>query len=117
MVRLRRGATKLGCLMTLMVLAAIGYFGANAGEVYWRFYQYQDAMKQEVTFRARQPIPALRARLRHIADSLGLPEDAGIVSVKRTANEIFIEAHYEEVIELPGFKRDVHFEPKAQGRY
>lgn len=117
MVTSRRGATKLGCLMTLLVVAAIGYFGANAGERYWRFYNYQDAMKQEVMFRAKQPIPQLRARLRQIADSLGLPEDAGIVSVRRTANEIFIEAHYEEVIEFPGFKREVHFEPKAQGRF
>lgn len=114
---MRRGATKLGCLMSVLIIAAVGYFGANAGDKYWRYLQYKDAMEQEARFRGRQPIPQLRARLRFVADSLGLPEDAGIVSIKRTANEIFIEAHYEEVIELPGFKREVHFEPKAQGRF
>ena len=114
---MRRGATKMGCLFTLLIMAAIGYFGGNAGEKYWRFYNYEDAMKQEVQFRAQQPIPQLRNRLRLIADSLGLPEDAGIVSIKRTAHEIFIEAHYDEVIELPGYRREIHFEPKAQGRF
>lgn len=114
---MRRGATKLGCLMSLLIVAAVGYFGSQAGEKYWAFFNYQDAMKQEATYRSQQPIPKLRARLRFVADSLGLPEDAGIVSIKRTAHEIFIEAHYDEVIELPGFKRDIHFEPKAQGRF
>ena len=117
MVMLRRGATKLGCLMTLLIVAAVGYFGAGAGEAYWRFFNYQDAMKQEATYRSQQPIPQLRARLRVLADSLGLPSDAGIVSIKRTAHEIFIEAHYDEVIVLPGYSREIHFEPKAQGRF
>jgi len=117
MVRARRGMTKMGCLMTLLVLAAIGYFGANAGQTYWRFYQYQDAMEQEVRFRANQPIPQIRTRLRNIADSLGLPPDAGIVSVKKNGKQILIEAHYEETIELPGFKKEVHFEPRALGNY
>ena len=117
MVSSRRGATKLGCLMTLLILTAIGYFGAHAGEVYWRFFQYRDAMRQEVRFRAQQPIPQIRARLRAIADSLGLPPDAGIVVVKKNGKQILIEAHYEETILLPGFKRELHFEPSAQGNY
>ena len=117
MVMLRRGATKLGCLMTALIVAAIGYFGANAGEAYWRFVNYQDAMQQEAQYRSQQPIPQIRSRLRVLADSLGLPSDAAIVSIRRTAHDIYIEAHYDEVIELPGFKREIHFEPKAQGRF
>ena len=117
MVRSRRGATKVGCLMTMLVMAAIGYFGANAGDKYLRFRKYQDAMEQEVRFRAQQPIPQIRARLRALADSLGLPEDAGIVNVKKTGRQILIEAHYDETFDLPGFKREVHFEPRAQGTY
>ena len=117
MVTSRRGATKLGCLMTLLIVAAVGYFGANAGDKYWRYLNYKDAMEQEVRYRASRPIPELRARLRQIADSLGLPDDAGILSIRRTAHEITIEAHYDEVIELPGFRREVHFEPTAQGRF
>jgi len=52
MVSLRRGTSSLGCLFSLLVLAAIVYFGVNVGEVYFRFYQFQDAMRQEVRFAA-----------------------------------------------------------------
>ncbi len=117
MVTSRRGATKLGCLMTLLLLAAVGYFGANAGDKYYRFWKYRDAMRQEVRFRAKQPIPQIRARLRAIADSLGLPSVAGIVSVRKNGRQILIEAYYDELIDFPGFKREVHFAPRAQGEY
>lgn len=117
MVTARRGATKLGCLLQMLVLVAIGYFGMNVGEAYWRYYKYRDAMRAEVQFRAGLPIPQIKARLAAVADSLGLPEDAGIVVVRKEGRQIFIEAHYEETIQLPGFRRDLHFEPKAQGSY
>ena len=52
MVRRRTGRGSLGCLVMLLILAAVVYFGVNVGEVYWRFYQYQDAMRQEVRFAA-----------------------------------------------------------------
>jgi hypothetical protein len=117
MVNPRRGATKLGCLVSLLFVAALGYFGFPAGEKYSRYLQYQDAMQQEVKFSAQKPIPEIRARLRLIADSLGLPPDAGIVVVRKNGKQIFIDAHYDETFDLPGFKRDVHFAPKAQGNY
>ena len=44
MVTRRAGASSLGCLVSLLLVAAVGYFGVNAGEVYFRFYQFQDAM-------------------------------------------------------------------------
>ena len=117
MVRARRGATKLGCLVWLLFTSALGYFGYPAGEKYIRYLKYKDAMEQELIHRAQRPLPEIRARMRFIADSLGLPEDAGIVVVKRTGREISIEAHYDETFDLPGFKRDVHFEPRVQRSY
>jgi hypothetical protein len=116
-VTARRGATKLGCLVQMMVLVTLGYFGVNFGEAYWRYLKYRDAMRAEVEFRAGQPIPQIQSRLARVADSLGLPEDAGIVLVRKERGVITIEAHYEETIELPGFRRDIHFEPRAQGNY
>ena len=43
MVSARRGVTKLGCLMTLMIVVAVCYFGFQAGQVYFRFLEFQDA--------------------------------------------------------------------------
>lgn len=118
MVILRRtGATRFGCLLTLLILSAVMYFGINAGEVYWRYLQYKDAMAQEVRFRSFLPNSRIRQNLAEIADSLGLPEDAGVVTVTRERGRVTVEAHYEEFIELPGYRREVHFEPRASGGY
>src|SRR5690606_13574593 len=46
----RRGASTLGCLFTLVVVAAIGYFAVSIGSVFYRHYAFQDAMKQEARF-------------------------------------------------------------------
>jgi hypothetical protein len=113
----RRGASKMGCLFTLLIVAAVLYFGVNAFEKYYLYLQYKDAMAQEIRFRSFLPDTKIRENLRLIADSLGLPEDAGIVTVTRDRGVMTIESHYEELIELPGYKKEVHFEPKASGTY
>ena len=115
MVGLRRGASKLGCLFQLMVLAAIGFFGANVGEVFWRYFQFKDAVTQEAKFHANRPIPEMRQRIRFIADSMGMPQEAGIALVRHAERLTLVEVHYDDTLILPGFRRDVHFEILAQG--
>lgn len=115
MVSLRRGTSSLGCLFSLLVLAAIVYFGVNVGEVYFRFYQFQDAMRQEVRFAAHNNDGLILRHLRDQADSLGLPEAAGEVTLQRDGRHIEIESEYYEHIELPLFVREVRFNPHAEG--
>lgn len=117
MVSLRRGTSSLGCLFSLLVLAAIVYFGVNVGEVYFRFYQYQDAMRQEVRFAAHNNDAVILHHLRDQADSLGLPEAAQNVSVQRDGRHIEIEAEYYEHVELPLTVRDVYLNPHAEGLF
>ena len=114
---LRRGVSRMGCLVYLLIVSAIMYFGVQAGEVYWRYLQYKDAMDQEVRFRGFLPDSRIKTNLLNVADSLGLPEDAGVVSITRKDGRITVEAHYEETIELPWFRREVHFEPRASSTY
>jgi hypothetical protein len=111
----RRGATKLGCLLQLLVLAAIGYFGNGAAQVYLRYLKFKDVVTNDVKYNARRSIPEMRQRIQFLADSLEMPEDAGIAQVRKTPKETLVEVHYDEEIILPGFKRDVHFEIKAKG--
>ena len=111
----RRGATKLGCLVQCLVIATIGYFGWGAGEVYLRYLNWKDVVEQEARFRAAKSIPEIRQRIKFLADSLGMPEEAGIALVRKTAKQTFIESHYDETIMLPGYRREVHFEVKVQG--
>lgn len=110
----RRGLTRLGCLLVLAVLAAIGYFGYNVGEVYFRYFRYRDAMRQEVRFGGRRSDELIRTRLQAVADSLGLPEAAGNVQIRRSRNHIEIWAEYYDHVELPAFVREIHFNPTAQ---
>jgi len=117
MVRSRRGASSLGCLFSMLVIAAVIYFGVNVGEVYWRYYEYQDTMRQAVRFAAHNSDDQIKRRLAAAADSLGLPEPAGRVFVRRQNRDIMIEASYYEHLELPLMVREVQFNPRASGNY
>lgn len=117
MVRPRTGVTKLGCLFTLLILTAIVYFGLNAGEVYVRYLKYKDAMSQEIRFRGDLSDESIKGRLRAVADSLGLPPEAGRVTVTRERRIVTIQAEYVEEIELPGYRREIVFRPRAAGVY
>ena len=60
----RGGASSLGCLFTLLCIAAVLYFGVGVGEHYFRFYQYQDSMRQEVKFAAHNSDALILRHLR-----------------------------------------------------
>ncbi len=113
----RRGGSSYGCLFSLLVLAAIIYFGAKVGESYYRFYQYQDAMGQQARFASHFTDEQIRQRLASSADSLGLPPEAALVTVDRTAHHISIAADYVETVELPLHVRHISFSPRAEAEY
>ncbi|MDB4888688.1 MAG: hypothetical protein JWL61_543 [Gemmatimonadetes bacterium] len=115
MVTSRRGLTSLGCLVMLLLAAAFIYFGVNIGEHYFRFYQYQDAMRQEVKFAAHNSDALILRHLRERADSLGLPEAAGEVTLQRDGRHIEVESEYYVHMELPLIVREVRFSPHAEG--
>ena len=115
MVRHRHGRTTLGCLVPLLLGAAGVYFGVNIGEVYFRFYQYQDAMRQEVRFAAHNSDDVILRHLRTRVDSLGLPEAAAEVTIQRSDRHIEMESEYYEHVELPLYVREVHLSPHAEG--
>jgi hypothetical protein len=99
------------------VVVAAGYFGSKVGQVYWRFYQYQDAMNQQAHFAETVNDEQIRKRLISKADSLSLPNDAADVTVVRTGRHIDLSADYTEKVELPMYVRTFHFTPKAEYDY
>jgi hypothetical protein len=115
MVTRRHGKSSLGCLLTLLFVAVFVYFGVNIADAYFKFYQYQDAMHQEVRFAAHNSDAVILRHLRAQADSLGLPEAAGEVTLQRDGRHIEMESEYYQHIELPGVVREVHFNPHAEG--
>jgi hypothetical protein len=78
-----------------------------------RYYRYEDAFKQQARFASQASDDQIRRRLASLADSLGLPEQAGRISVSRTGSRITISAEYEEHVELPLLVRTFVFRPTA----
>jgi hypothetical protein len=115
LVRRRRGASTLGCLFTMFIVAAGAYVGVKLGGAYWRAYQYEDAMRQQMRFLSNSPNETIISHLRASADTLGLPDEARKIAIRRTQGAIVVEAFYDEHIDLPMVSRDLHFHPHAEG--
>lgn len=113
----RNGRSSLGCLFTLLVVVAAGYFAVHAGEVYLRYYRFRDSMQQSANFAGRYTDAQLKQRLRLTADSLGLPASAHEVQVRRRGNRVTIWTEYYDRIELPAFSREIHFAPRAESTF
>lgn len=117
MVSTRAGKGALGCLMGLLLLVTAGYFAVNIGETFWDYVQFRDRMRQEARFAQHRTDAEIEQRLREYADSLGLPEAAQQVHVRRRGRTIQIWAEYYENIELPLVVREHHFRPQAVGTF
>ena len=117
MVTPRRGKSRLGCLVTLLVVSAAAYFAFNIGEVYLRFFRLKDAMVQEARFAHNRDDEAIRLRLAALADSLGLPDDAGRMIIRRESTRIIISTSYSEHVELPMFVREFRFAPQVVRKF
>lgn len=114
MVKPPRGASTLGCLFSLLVVVAVIYFGVNVGAPYFRYYQFRDAMQQEVRFAERKSDSEILATLRLKADSLELPGPAQRINVRRTPTRIVIWTEYTETIDFPFVTRDIAFRPVVE---
>ena len=113
----RRGVSTLGCLLPLLIVAVIGYFGYPAADAYFRYYKFKDAMGQEARFASTQTDEHIQKRLVALADSLHMPPGAELISIVRSGNIIAISSEYDEVIPLP-FDKDkvLHFRPSVRSR-
>jgi hypothetical protein len=113
----RPGKTALGCLFALLLVVAAGYFGVNVGEVYYRYLVYRNAMAQEARLAAHNPDDVIRQHLRALADSLGLPEGARTINIRRSTRYVSIWSEYYDRVELPLLVHEFHFTPRAEQVY
>jgi hypothetical protein len=115
----RRGASKMGCLFSILIVVAIAYFGIDFGKAYWANAEFKDEMKQEIKYHSDQADDQIRAHMKLVADSLGLPDSAGVVTVTRDppTRTIAIDAQYDVTVKIPGYERVLHFAPHATDTY
>lgn len=112
----QRGASTMGCLLSLLVLVAVLYYGVNIGEVYFRYYRILDEMQTQARVAAALDNGTIQRRIAEAIQEIGLPDDAGNnLQITRTAQprEINIETDYSETVTLPLFVHTFHLHPKA----
>lgn len=117
MVKGRAGGGALGCLFSIFLVVALGYFALNIGQPFWNAYQFRDRMQQEARFAGQRSDITIQRRLRDFADSLELPANARRVKIRRRNGTIEIWAEYYELVELPGVVKEFYFEPRAVGTF
>jgi hypothetical protein len=113
----RRGESRIGCLLPILILALAAYFAVDFGEAYFRFYQFKDAMGQEARFSSDKTDAQITTRLSALADTLQLPPGAELITIERTPATITISSDYDEIVRLPLKKeRVIHFHPSVMSR-
>lgn len=118
MVSRRAGRGKVGCLLVIALLAAVVYFGSDVAEVYFRFYRFRDAIDQDIRYGTTRTDDEIKRHLMAVADSLGLPEEASRrLEINRSANRLVIQTTYTEHVDVPFYKRDIVFAPRAESRF
>lgn len=109
----RRGASTIGCLVTLVIFAAAVYYGVGIGKVYLRYYQLLDAMRSNARLAPSLTDATIRRRLLTRVDELHLPPEAQKFIIKRSGRPrtITIETSYSETVDLPLFNHTFTFHP------
>jgi hypothetical protein len=114
----RRGTSRLGCLVQLIVLGSLIYFGVFLGEDALSYYRLRDAMKQEARFAATRTDDQMKDRLRAFTDSVKLPDEAKNINIVRGDNRIRIWSEYDQEVLLPfNQTRTIHLRPSAESTF
>ncbi|HTY05825.1 MAG TPA: hypothetical protein VMC86_04860 [Gemmatimonadales bacterium] len=115
-LRGRRGASSLGCLVSLLIFVAALYYGVHIGEVFFRYYRLVDEMDSQARLASAIDNGTIRRRLEAAIQDIGLPNDAAdALEITRTSDprKIHIETRYTERVQLPLFDHTFILHPSA----
>jgi hypothetical protein len=114
--RSRRGASGLGCLLSLALFAGALYYGVNIGQVYLRYYQVLDGMRTHARMAPNLQDDVIYRRLNGQADSLFVNGPKPQFKITRTnePRRIVIETEYTDQVNLPLFKHTFVLRPRAE---
>jgi hypothetical protein len=113
----RRGRGNLGCLVSLLLLAAFIYLAIAFGRPWFAYQQYQEEMQTILSMHHTLSDSAMTVRARARADSLRLPPEARRIILEREANppRLTMRAEYQATVDLPLLGPKVlTFRPEAE---
>jgi hypothetical protein len=116
MVTGRAGKMRWGCLVSLALVAIAIYFGIPIGRTFFQYYQMKDEMKVQANFAVNIDDDTIRRRLRAKAEELGLPIEAGRVSIRRRSRprEVVISTTWPDTLVFPLYRLPVTFKPEVR---
>ncbi len=99
----KRGASKLGCLVTLVLFTGTLYYGTGVGRIYWRYYALLDTMETEARFASTRSDQAIQRNILDKIDEIGVPVEAKRLAIRRVGPpyRIIIRTEYREFLVLP----------------
>ena len=102
----RRGKTRIGCLLALLVVATAGYYGVDVGTIFFHRWQLIEEMEAQAGFAPSIDDAAIQRRLLRKIENLDLPSHARAnLRIRRTMRprEIVISTRYPVTFVLPFF--------------
>jgi hypothetical protein len=103
-----RGAIKIGCILWLVVLAVLAHGAYVIIPVKVKTSTFYDFMQEEAAFGSIRDIKQLEKELIAKAKELDVPVNEDNLTIKRTRENILIEAHYSITLEFfSGWKKYV----------
>lgn len=116
MVTGRAGKVRWGCLVSLALLAAAIYYGVPIARTYLDYYQMKDEMNVQARFAVNINDDAIRRRLQAKAEELGLPAEAGRITIRRRPRprEIVITTTWPDTLRLPFYQIPITLRPEAR---
>ena len=112
----RNGASRMGCLFSLLILSLIVYYGVTVGGNFVDYYRFRDAMQQQARFAVNRDNGTITRQLRTTATEIDLPEEARRnLRVRRTARprQVIITSEWTIVLELPFYTYPWVFTPEV----
>lgn len=114
--RSRRGTSTTGCLVSLVIFAALVYYGIHLGQPWLRYYQLLDEMRVSARLAPTLSDAVIRRRLEQKADELGLPPEARKFQITRSGKprRITITTLYSETVNVAPINYTFHFAPETE---
>ena len=111
-----RGASRYGCLFTLLVFVAVLYYGVDLGAAYLRYWQMLDEMRSVARLAPNLDDATIQRRLHAKADALDLPPSAHRFVIRRTSQprRIQVSTSWTETVTLPFTTYTLRLNPVAR---
>lgn len=93
-----RGATNLGCLLTLVIGVLLGYMLVKVIKVEQRFVQMRSAVQQEAVEAKDQTDERVILNVQKKARDLGLPSRAQGVYLNRGSDSIYVTVRWSDTL-------------------